>query len=155
MIEEPGVVVAVEEGAVLVRAEGSSGCSSCASGGGCGVASIARLLGRRDYILRVENDLDAQLGDRVVLGIDEHDLVRGALWMYLLPLAGLFAGAALGLWAAPHADAVSVVGGGVGLLLGLALARHGLAHRSAPASVGVKLLRVNATTVTARGLLAS
>jgi len=42
--------------------------------------------------VEVTNRLDAHPGQRVVLAIEERQVLKGALWFYLLPLATFFAG---------------------------------------------------------------
>lgn len=91
MIEESARVIALEEGAVWVETQRKSTCAGCAVKSGCGQGVVQQLGFReRSAQLRVLSDLDLQVGDSVVIGVQEELLVRGSLVVYLLPLLGLF-----------------------------------------------------------------
>ena len=101
MIEEPGRVVAVEEGAVWVETLRRSTCSACSANAGCGQGLMEKLgVGQQRGYVRALTDLQLAVGDGVVIGIREDLLVQSSLRVYLLPLLGLFAGAMLAQWLA-------------------------------------------------------
>lgn len=101
MIEEPGRVVAVEDGAVWVETLRRSTCSACSANAGCGQGLMEKLgVGQRRGYVRALSDLQLAVGDGVVIGIREELLVQSSLLVYLLPLLGLFAGAMLAQWLA-------------------------------------------------------
>lgn len=101
MIEEPGRVVAVEEGAVWVETLRRSTCSACSANAGCGQGLMEKLgVGQRRGYVRALTDLHLAVGDGVVIGVREDLLVRSSVQVYLLPLLGLFAGAMLAQWLA-------------------------------------------------------
>lgn len=115
MIEEPGRVVAVEEGAVWVETLRRSTCSACSASAGCGQGLMDKLgVGQRRGYVRALTDLQLAVGDGVVIGIREDLLVRSSLLVYLLPLLGLFAGAMLAQWLA-LAESFVILGGLSGL----------------------------------------
>ncbi len=86
MIEGYARVVEVDRDWLLLEPERRSACGGCAASAGCGSGALATLFDRRGKRLRLPNSIDAQVGDRVVLGIDESALVRGSLMVYLLPI---------------------------------------------------------------------
>jgi len=101
MIEEPGRVVALEEGAVWVETLRRSTCSACSANAGCGQGLMEKLgVGQKRGYVRALTDLQLAVGDGVVIGIREDLLVSSSLRVYLLPLLGLFAGAMLAQWLA-------------------------------------------------------
>jgi sigma-E factor negative regulatory protein RseC len=120
MIEENGQVVDVQGEFAWVESERRSACGGCASSEGCGTGVIARAFGNRAVTLKVLNPAGARIGDRVVIGISETGLVRGALAVYATPLLTLFAGALCGHWLAGGSDLAAIAGAGVGLAAGLA-----------------------------------
>ncbi|MDX1696739.1 MAG: SoxR reducing system RseC family protein [Thiohalobacterales bacterium] len=129
MIEESARIVGLEGEFAWVESERTTTCGSCAARRGCGTGAIARVLGRKRLRLRVVNSIDADIGDRVVIGIPESGVVRGSLAVYAVPLAGLFAGAlaaqvAGSYLAGSEADWPAMVGALAGLLAGLAWLRH-------------------------------
>ena len=86
MIEETATVIAIQGDQVLVQTQRQSTCHSCSVRQGCGTSVLAKVVGRRSSQLSVTNTLGAQVGDEVVLGIQEHALVKGSLLVYALPL---------------------------------------------------------------------
>lgn len=95
MIEESAIVVATEGTFADVEPQRRASCDHCGVRATCGTSLIDRFLGRRPLRLRVENVLDAQVGERVTLGVADAVLLRAALVAYLVPLAGLIFGAAV------------------------------------------------------------
>jgi len=78
--------------------------------------------------MRARNPIQAQPGERVVVGVQERGLVRASLVLYALPLLGLILFAILGQWAGrlllPMAgEFPSILAGLLGLVTGLLLAR--------------------------------
>lgn len=91
MIEEQGRVLSVEDGAVWVETVRRSTCGSCKARAGCGHAVLQRLgSGARQGFIRVVSDREYSVGDEIVIGIPEDAVVRGSLWLYAVPLLGLF-----------------------------------------------------------------
>lgn len=129
MIEESALVVALEGNDLAwLETQRQSACGQCAVNKGCGTGSIAQLLGKRYTRVLALNQAGAVVGDRVIVGVPEQALVRGALWVYMLPLLGLLLGAVVGRqWAAgvSSGEAASILCGIAGLALGFwAVRRH-------------------------------
>ncbi|MDG1820512.1 MAG: SoxR reducing system RseC family protein, partial [Methylophilaceae bacterium] len=66
---------------------------------------------------KAQNTINAQVGQTVVVGIDETAVMKSALILYLLPLVTMFAGALLAVQIV-NADASAILGALLGLLLG-------------------------------------
>jgi len=147
MIEERAGVVAVEGEFAWVEAERASGCSGCASRGSCGTSVLARTLGRRRVRVKALNGIGARPGEQVVIGVQESDLIRGTLAVYLVPLIGLFIGGLLGEAVAglggteAGGEPVAVVGAGLGFWMGLAWARAWTRRRAGDARILPVILR--------------
>ncbi|MCG8391702.1 MAG: SoxR reducing system RseC family protein [Pseudomonadales bacterium] len=123
MLEEQGVVVAVEPGAIWVETVRASTCGACQARAGCGHHLINQQQSGQRARLRVPSREIHQIGDTVTLALPEGALMRGALWVYGLPLVLLFAGALLGAALPVEAvDASAVLGMG-GLVLGFVVNR--------------------------------
>lgn len=143
MLEQTAVVVRAEADAVWVEAVEPSGCGTC-GGHGCGSRRIAELFQRSPRQFRVDSAWPLRAGDRVVVGIEDGSVLKGALRMYGAPLAAMLAGALLAQAAWPG-DAAAVGGLVAGGILGLAWARGGgigrarvLRHESEPLKVMMK-----------------
>ncbi len=129
MLEEEGVVLAVDGDIAEVMTQKKSACGSCAAKSGCGTSLVERLFPSRTRSFRARNDIRAQKGDKVVIGLDESALQIASLLIYLVPLLGLIGGAIFGSWlgSAPdggHAELFSALGGIGGFFVFLAAVRH-------------------------------
>ena len=124
MIEERARVISVDRGHAWVETQRQSTCGSCAVNKGCGTSVLAKVLGKRRSRVRAIDSVGVNLGDEVMVGIEESALVRGSIAIYTAPLIGMLALALLasGLW--PDAGEPLVVLAGVGgFALGLAWIR--------------------------------
>ncbi len=145
MMIERARVVAVEADACWVETIARPGCGACASGQGCGGGVIGRLLGERRHHLRLvlPAGLSPAVDDEVEIGVREHSVLRASVFAYLLPLAGIVAGAVTGERLAPpgSAEAWSMAAAAAGFLLAVAAARA-LSRRPRAGVLGPELLRV-------------
>lgn len=126
MLETPATVIRLEGGEAIVEAAQSGGCGSCSGGKGCGSGKLSQMLCVRPREFRVRNDAEAQVGDRVLVGVADGLLLRSALILYGLPMLLLFCGAFVGAhWpgGASGRDAAAAFGGAAGLAAGFLLAR--------------------------------
>ena len=77
--------------------------------------------------IQVENNINAEVGDTVVVGISEDALVKGSLVMYIVPILGMLLLALLAdsyvLSSAGSRDLIIAACGITGLLLGSLLSR--------------------------------
>ena len=130
MIEERARVVAIENKSVWVEAQRESSCSRCAANKGCGNAVLQKVMGNKRNILSVPNDMPVNIGDEVIIGIDENALVTSSLAVYAVPLLAILLFAALGetfasevmsiTQLAINKDIMSIVGAIVGMLVSIA-----------------------------------
>jgi len=118
MIEETATVVRVELGAAWVSIRSRSACGHCSSGSDCGTAMVAKLFGEKENLLRLDNSLDAAVGEQVVIGVSDALLLKASAMAYLLPLTVLIAAVAVGQWLG-LGDELSTLLGFTGLGLGL------------------------------------
>ena len=122
MIETRGIVTAVEGGFALIETERAVGCGQC-QGRGCGTGVLSQFACSGSREIKALNDLGAQAGERVVIGIADGALLKGASVAYVLPLLLLLAGALLGSSYGAGRDIAAVLGALAGLGAGMALAR--------------------------------
>ena len=121
MLEESAIVVKIENGQTWVVGTQSNGCAACAQQAGCSSNALASVLKKKP--IPVDNELMLQIGDTVMVAVDESVLLRAAFLMYLLPLCALFIGAgitdSLISDTAPYGDVWVAVGALTGLALAL------------------------------------
>ena len=123
MIEESARVIAAEGEFVWVETQRQSTCGGCAANQACGTATLAKVLGNRRTRVRALNHDGAQVGDTVVIGLDETALIRGSLAVYAMPLLAMFTGGIVGAllserWAV-GGEALTLGLGVAGLIAGL------------------------------------
>jgi sigma-E factor negative regulatory protein RseC len=98
MIEERAIVVAIEKDNITVTSELKSACSGCQQVDNCGSGQVAKAFPQKQLSLTVKSTLPLQLGDKVIIGLNESALLSSAWQVYLWPLFGLLAAAWFGQW---------------------------------------------------------
>lgn len=125
MLEMRAVVTRVAGDEAVVRVVGG-GCGHCSSEGGCGSGALSRLFcSTKPREFTVRNQAAAREGDEVQVSLPDGVLLRGALKMYVLPLALLLAGGIAGAGMAEKGasgDLYAAAGALAGLLLGFIIA---------------------------------
>lgn len=86
MIEETAIVVDIKDAKLLLETQRQSACQSCSVKSGCGTSTIAKVVGNRSSQFVVDKTMDVQVGDQVIVAIEENALVQGSLLIYLLPI---------------------------------------------------------------------
>lgn len=104
-------VVEVEQG----------GCGRCHEKGGCGGQQLTQMFCSGPKTYRVDNPLQAQIGERVTIAISAGSVRRTANLAYGVPLLATLGGAVAG--AALGGDASAMLGAILGLLGALAYVR--------------------------------
>ena len=147
MIEQQGRVVDATGARVRVRLGGTTGCTACDAGRGCGAGVFGRLLRRRPVELEFDNHVGAEPGQAVMVGLPESLFLALTLRLYLLPLLAGLAGAVLGHWLAQGAgldgaalDLAAAAGGIV--VAALALRRNRRRRMEFSPDRAVKLLDI-------------
>ncbi len=118
MLEETGVVVErLGSKRVKVKVQRTSACKSCASANLC-----MALSGESEMLAEARDKLGVGVGDKVVIAIEEQVFLKASFLVYILPLAGLFAGVALAEWlSVPVSQNWQAAGGFLGLAAGFLL----------------------------------
>lgn len=93
MMEEEGRVVKVDDGFAVVQIEKGSSCSGCGS-----KASCHAMGGANGKIMetRAVNNINAQVGDRVLIAIDSVVMLKSSFLIYIVPLVFMIAGGIMG-----------------------------------------------------------
>ncbi len=119
MIEQSGRITHLEGRFAWVETQRQSACSSCHSGS-CGTGTLTRFFAARPHRVRAENGIDAQVGDTVVIGVEEGTMLRGSFLVYLVPLFAMLGGGLLfealaPQWGNVSSDGAAALGGLLGL----------------------------------------
>lgn len=124
MIEEVVQVSRVDGGEIWISADRHSACSACSAKKSCGQGAMSDWASGKSVEMSVVNPagLLPQVGQTVVIGLEEGSLMRASVLVYLLPLLVLvvLAMVARGLGAG---EGVQVLSGLLGLVAGFAAVR--------------------------------
>jgi len=126
------VVVQVDGRYALVQANQGNGCGQC-NGKGCGTGKLSQLFCSKPRQFRVDNPVNAGIGDEVIVSVAEGAVLRGIGLVYLLPLLLLVTGAMLGSLLAgqpEQRDIYAAAGALSGLVAGFVFAKWVSSHRS-------------------------
>jgi sigma-E factor negative regulatory protein RseC len=133
VLKETGRVIAIKEDSLWVETIKRSTCGSCAAEKGCG-QTLLQKIGANPTYLRIPFEYDStrryHLNDSVTIGIPNDIIVKGSLFLYLLPLTFLLA-----LSGVAHTfsskDFVSILAGIMGFTIGCLLIRwHSYHYRN-------------------------
>ncbi|HEY8354485.1 MAG TPA: SoxR reducing system RseC family protein [Methylophilaceae bacterium] len=148
MIEEHAVVVSVSEDFAMLEVIRKKPCGLCGKSRGCGISLWGKLFNHQSAF-RARNDIGAQVGDSVVVGVDEQALLKGSMKIYAVPLVALLAGAMLAMLFLPDSassaetDIYAVCGALAGLAASLFWLRTRATDRTWNASHQPVILRTD------------
>jgi len=116
MHRETGRIEEIKGTKVLVTSDPAAACKNCASKGSCMSSSSDKKIK-----FWTENDIDAQEGDIVNYTVAEKGVILGSMFLYILPVVFLIAGAVLGplvlSFLSVDSDDKAVIGAFSGLVL--------------------------------------
>jgi sigma-E factor negative regulatory protein RseC len=90
MIEERAVVKEVDGNTIKLEGYQKPSCGGCAQKTSCGTSVLSRFMGNKEVELVVQSDLPLNLGDEVLIGVEESAMLGGAVTVYILPLLMFF-----------------------------------------------------------------
>jgi len=117
MIEEYAVVTKCSGTQATLEIERRTACGLCGQKRGCGNATWGKLLRHDSHDFTAENKVNANVGDSVVVGIDEQAVLNSAFFLYVVPLIGLLIGTIVADYLFKNQFYV-IVGAALGLVLG-------------------------------------
>lgn len=118
MIEALAVVVKVDGHHIWVEAGQNSACAGCVQKASCSSNVLGNTLKKKS--VPVDSVIKLNVGEQVLVGIDEQLLLRASLLLYFLPLMALFTGAGISDWllaGMQNADVVTAASGFLSFLL--------------------------------------
>lgn len=84
MIEEEAVVSRLDNSQIWIKRLHSGGCSGCLQQSTCGTSAVSKLLPKREFA--VANDTGLKVGDKVIVAVDDSQLLLSSFLLYLLSL---------------------------------------------------------------------
>jgi sigma-E factor negative regulatory protein RseC len=125
VLETRAIIVQTDGQNALVQVSQAGGCEQC-NGKGCGTGKLSQLFCSKPRQFQVDNQINAGVGDQVIISVAEGAVMRGIGMVYLLPLMLLLMGAVTGNSLAVQAeqrDSYSAVGALLGLVAGFVFAK--------------------------------
>lgn len=147
MIEESAKVIALQNDLVWVETQRKTVCGQCAANKGCGTSVLANILGKKRNSVPVLTTLPVQVGDEVLIGIEENALVKGSLLLYALPLVFLIGFGLLGEIISiqvklSNTDVLTVIFAVLGFSIGFIWLKHILSPNRLDQRYQPKILRI-------------
>ena len=90
MITEHATVVVIENNQTWIETQRKSVCGQCSANKGCGTSVLSKVIGNKFSRMKAINKVGAEVGDEVVVGLNEKFLLKGAFMTYLVPLIYMF-----------------------------------------------------------------
>lgn len=132
MIEERAVIVGMRNDAdpstVLLEIERQQACGLCGQMRGCGNKVWGQLFKHQQGQFLAKNTIQAQIGESVIVAIEEQSVMRAALLLYLLPVVAMLVLASVSTWIF-SSELAALSGAVVGVLLSWIWVKHFLAVR--------------------------
>lgn len=124
MIEKQAVILSIENHpkspsvtTAILEIERKTACGLCGQTRGCGNSIWGKLFAHKSTAFKAENGINANVGDSVIVGIDEQALLKSALLLYMIPLATMFVVAILAMQLF-GTNVSAMIGAVSGLLIG-------------------------------------
>ena len=122
MIEQHAVILALEpqqesQPLAVIEVVRKTACGLCGKTSGCGNAIWGKIFAHKMTSFKAQNSIDAQVGQAVIVGIDESAVMKSALLLYIIPLVTMFIGAIL-LAHFNVSNIAAIIGAVTGLLVG-------------------------------------
>ena len=125
MIEEQAVVIKASKERVTLEVVRSKPCGLCGQVRGCGNSIWGKIFSHQSGHIETRNDLNAKLGDVVILGIDETLMLKSSLMLYGVPLFFMFLGMVIAnTFAKEKVEFYALVGAVTGLFLGVVMIKR-------------------------------
>lgn len=124
MIEEVVQVSRIEGKEIWIEAGRQSACAACSSKKSCGQGALSDWMSGKSVELTVLNpqSLIPQVGQSVVVGLEEGSLIKASVMVYFLPLLALIL-AAVATRTLGGSEDYQILSGLIGLSVGFAVAR--------------------------------
>jgi len=125
MIEEQAIVIKASKESVTLEVVRSKPCGLCGQVRGCGNSIWGKIFSHQSGHIETRNNLNAKLGDIVILGIDETLMLKSSLMLYGVPLLLMFLGMVIAnSFAKEMTELYTLVGAVLGLSLGVVMIKR-------------------------------
>ncbi|SEG72770.1 SoxR reducing system RseC family protein [Marinobacterium lutimaris] len=143
MIEEVVQVSRIEGEEIWIEASRQSACAACSAKKSCGQGALSDWMSGKAVELTVlnPNRVLPQVGQSVVIGLEEGSLIKASVMVYFLPLLALIL-ASVATRIIGGSENVQILAGLVGLVVGFVFARWISTRKSSEGCYQPVLLRL-------------
>jgi len=127
-------VVAAKGNSVWVESDNQSACGGCSMAKGCGTKVISGYFNKDIGPLKMNNNFDGVIGDKIEVGIYNTTILKVSALIYLMPLVGLVIGAVSGD-ALGGGDISAMIFGAIGFAFGFYISKFLYISKHVAASV--------------------
>ena len=125
MIEEQALVIKASKERVTLEVVRTKPCGLCGQVRGCGNSIWGKIFSHQSGYIETRNDLNAKLGDIVILGIDESLMLKSSLMLYGVPLLSMFLGMVFAnSFVKEMMELYTLIGAVTGLILGIVMIKR-------------------------------
>jgi sigma-E factor negative regulatory protein RseC len=125
MIEEEAVVIKASKERVTLEVVRTKPFGLCGQVRGCGNSIWGKIFSHQSGHIETRNDLNAKLGDIVILGIDESLMLKSSLMLYGVPLLSMFLGMVFAnSFVKEMMELYTLIGAVTGLILGIVMIKR-------------------------------
>ncbi len=96
MIEETAIVVSSDNEQIIIETQKKTSCGSCRVNKSCGTGIVSNYFTPTPVEFKLKNTIQANVGDTIIVGINERIFLFGSFLMYILPLLFVLGFAMLG-----------------------------------------------------------
>ena len=117
MIEEEAIIISQKDGFAELDIIRSKPCGLCGKTQGCGNSIWGKVFSFQKRKIQIKNKINAKVGEKVKLVIEENYLLKSSLLLYGLPLFCLFGGMVISEYFLKANDDLIIFFGGVVVFL--------------------------------------
>jgi len=122
MIEEEAIVISQKDGFAELDVIRTKPCGLCGKTQGCGNSIWGKVFSFQKRKIQIRNKINAKVGEKVKLVIEDNYLLKSSLLLYGLPLFFLFVGmVTTEYFLGVNNDLMVFFGGVIGFLIGIFL----------------------------------
>ncbi len=122
MIEQSAIILTLEpqvnqQSLATIEVVRKTACGLCGKTRGCGNAIWGKMFGHKMTSFKVQNTINAKVGQCVIVGIDERAVMKSAVLLYIVPLVTMIISSIL-VSQINASDFAAIIGAVIGLLVG-------------------------------------
>ncbi|VAW93532.1 hypothetical protein MNBD_GAMMA22-764 [hydrothermal vent metagenome] len=146
MIEEKAKVISTCGDSIVIETQKKTSCGSCRVNKTCGTGIISKYLTPKTVSYNIKNTINAKVGDKIIVGINERVFLFGSFLVYILPLLfilifALVADYIANQFALVNTESLVILMSGVGFIFSIVFMRYLLKNKLNLLQFNLELIR--------------